>query len=108
MPTASPSAGHPRFARTYAGAVGQMDSRGAAEHRRELLARARGVVVEVGAGAGSNFAHYPGTVERVLAVEPDPYLRAVSAEAARRVRLPIEVRDSVAEALPVGDGGVDT
>ncbi len=34
-----------------------------------------GRVIEVGAGAGSNFAHYPATVEDVMAVEPEPYLR---------------------------------
>jgi len=38
-------------------------------HRDELLAGLLGRVIEVGAGAGSNFAHYPATVEEVVAVE---------------------------------------
>ncbi|BDZ44516.1 class I SAM-dependent methyltransferase [Naasia aerilata] len=107
MPSAPPPAGHPRFARAYARAVGDMDARGGAEHRRELLAPARGVVVEVGSGTGSNFAHYPDAVERVIAIEPDPYLRGLSQEAAARARVPVEVRDGIAEALPAADASAD-
>jgi len=46
---------HPRFARAFAGAVGEMDRRGAREHRRRLLSRATGIVVELGSGTGANF-----------------------------------------------------
>jgi hypothetical protein len=42
-------------------------------HRDELLAGLSGRVIEIGAGAGSNFAHYPATVKDVVAVEPAPY-----------------------------------
>jgi ubiquinone/menaquinone biosynthesis C-methylase UbiE len=81
-----------------------MDARGAAEHRARMLAGLSGTVVEVGAGSGSNFAHYPPEVERVIAVEPDPQLLAVAREAADdRVSLSA----GVAESLPVGDGEVD-
>ena len=46
------------------------------------LAGLTGSVIEVGAGNGLNFAHYPPGVTRVLAVEPAPYLRGVAAQQA--------------------------
>ncbi len=98
---------HPAFARAFAAAVPEMDRRGAERHRRELLGTAAGVVVEVGSGAGSNFRHYPEAVTRVVAVEPAPYLRGLSAEAASSAPVPVEVRDGVAEALPLPDHAVD-
>ena len=39
------------------------------------LAGLKGTVVEVGAGDGANFALYPDEVERIVAVEPEPFLR---------------------------------
>ena len=54
-----------------------MSSHEAAEirrHRDELLAGLSGRVIEVGAGVGTSFAHYPPTVEQVMAVESEPYL----------------------------------
>jgi len=52
---------------------------GGAEHRRTLLAGLEGRVVEVGAGHGLNFAHYPPAVTEVVAVEPSPHLRRLAA-----------------------------
>jgi SAM-dependent methyltransferase len=92
------------FARMWPRAAATMDARGAAEHRTRLLAGLAGRVVEVGAGSGSNFAHYPAEVTRVVAVEPDPDLRALAeAEAGER----IEVHAGVADALPAADGEAD-
>jgi len=36
-----------------------MDRQGGVDHRRRLLAGLTGRVIEVGAGNGLNFAHYP-------------------------------------------------
>lgn len=99
---------NPRFARAFAGAVGEMDRRGAREHRRRLLSRATGIVVELGSGTGANFALYPASVDRVLAIEPEPTLRGLSEEAAKRAPVPVVVLDSVAEALPFDDASADT
>ena len=44
--------------------------------RRRLPAGLRGHVIEIGAGQGLNFEHYPTTVEQLVAVEPEPYLRS--------------------------------
>ena len=75
--------------------------------RRRLLAGLRGRVVEVGAGDGRSFEHYPPTVSEVLAVEPDPTARMKAVERARSAAVPIEVVDGVAEALPAPDGAYD-
>jgi hypothetical protein len=65
----------PIFARVYTKFAEASNRRGGAEHRRKLLADLSGRVIELGAGSGTNFAHYPASVDEVLAVEPEPYLR---------------------------------
>jgi ubiquinone/menaquinone biosynthesis C-methylase UbiE len=97
---------HPLFARLYV----RMTERESAEqidHRRRTLAELRGRVVEVGAGNGRNFGFYPGAVEQVVAVEPEPTLRAHALDAAARAPMPVEVVDAVAEVLPFADASFD-
>jgi len=98
---------HPLFARGYAWLAKREDEAGNIDNRRELLARLSGRVVEVGSGIGSNFAHYPAGVTEVIAVEPEPYLRQKSLEAATGAPVPVRVVDGVADALPVEDGSID-
>jgi ubiquinone/menaquinone biosynthesis C-methylase UbiE len=78
-----------------------------ADHRRRLLAGLEGRVLEVGAGNGLNFPHYPATVTEVLAVEPEPYLHRLALAAAQKVPVPIRVVAGTAEALPAPDATVD-
>jgi len=101
------SKGHPVFARYYARVSQAMETGGMAEYRRQALAGLTGTVIEIGAGNGLNFAHYPAGVTGVLAVEPDPYLRQAAGQQARHAPVPVEVRDGVAERLPAGDGAFD-
>ena len=98
---------HPRFARLFDNASRKMEERGQAEHRRSLLAGLAGRVVEVGAGNGLNFPHYPQAVSEVVAVEPEPYLRGRAHEAAESAPIPVTVLAGTAEALPLEDGSVD-
>ena len=77
------------------------------DERRRLVAGLNGLVVEIGAGAGAMFPHYPTEVASVVAVEPDRNRRAAAERAARRARVPIRVVDGVAERLPLADGAVD-
>ncbi len=50
--------------------------------RRENLAGLSGRVLEIGAGVGTNFGFYPGSVEQVVALEPEPRLAAQARAAA--------------------------
>jgi ubiquinone/menaquinone biosynthesis C-methylase UbiE len=76
-------------------------------HRRELLAGLRGRVLELGAGTGANFAHYPADVREVVAVEPESYLRVQARRAAESAPVPVTVVAGVADALPAEDGAFD-
>ncbi|MBG0832001.1 methyltransferase domain-containing protein [Planomonospora sp. ID67723] len=98
---------HPIFARCYARISRVMEDRGLAAHRRSLLADLSGKVIEIGAGNGLNFAHYPPAVTRVLAVEPEPRLRRLAHAAAASAPVPIEVVDGLAEHLPAADAAFD-
>jgi ubiquinone/menaquinone biosynthesis C-methylase UbiE len=98
---------HPVFARMYARMAAEFEAKGAAEHRDEALAELTGRVVEVGAGTGANFTHYPSTVTEVVAVEPEPYLRQIATEAAASAPVPVTVVNGVADRLPVTDASCD-
>jgi AhpD family alkylhydroperoxidase len=99
------AAQHPVFARVWSHISGKV---GSDKQRSELLAGLRGRVLEVGAGDGRNFAHYPPEVSEVLAVEPEPYLRRLASGAARAAPVPVTVVDGTAELLPHEDGVFDS
>ena len=97
----------PLFARCLARSAAISERKGADAYRRRLLSGLSGRVVEVGAGTGVHFPHYPGTVTEVLAVEPEPNLREMAQAAARDSPVPVRVVSGMAEALPVPDGSMD-
>ncbi|GHH93261.1 class I SAM-dependent methyltransferase [Streptomyces capillispiralis] len=99
---------HPLFARCYARASVAAETRaGMAKVRRGLLGGLSGRVIEIGAGNGLNFAHYPATVSEIVAIEPERALRALAVEAALRAGVPVDVAPGVAEALPVKSEAFD-
>jgi SAM-dependent methyltransferase len=98
---------HPRFARTYLRISAESDRRGSLAHRTRLLAGLTGRVIEVGAGHGPNFAHYPPDVREVVAVEPEDRLRHLAVQAAASAPVPITVLAGHADDLPVGDDEFD-
>jgi ubiquinone/menaquinone biosynthesis C-methylase UbiE len=97
---------HPVFARLWS-LMSRHEPAEIRRHRDELLAGLSGRVIEVGAGTGSNFAHYPATVGQVVAVEPEPYLRERARAAATGANVRIEVLDGVAGRLPADDASFD-
>jgi ubiquinone/menaquinone biosynthesis C-methylase UbiE len=98
---------HPRFARMYVRVAEKADRRGAAEHRARLVDGLTGTVVELGAGHGANFRHYPAAVAEVIAIEPEPTLRAAAGAAAPHAPVPVRVVAGVADDLPLADDSVD-
>jgi SAM-dependent methyltransferase len=89
------------FAAAYDPVVARAERAGIAAARQELLAGARGRVLEIGAGTGLNVEHYPAG-SAVTYTEPDPHM-------ARRLRdRGVAVIEAGAEALPFADGSFDT
>jgi SAM-dependent methyltransferase len=81
---------------------------GMAARRRELLAGARGAVLEIGAGTGRNLRHYPAGLDQLVLTEPCAAManridlgRGPDGVEARLERAP-------AEELPFADGSFDT
>ena len=97
----------PVFSRFYARICPRLEDEGLAELRAELLAGLTGDVVEIGAGNGQNFRHYPAGVRSVVAVEPEPHLRGLAVQAARAATLPVSVRAGRAESLPLPEASAD-
>jgi ubiquinone/menaquinone biosynthesis C-methylase UbiE len=96
------------FSALYDRGFKAMEEAGLREMRRELLAQARGRVVELGAGTGLNLDLYPDSVEDLTLTEPDPHmtkqLRGKLAEFPR----PVDLIEAPAEELPFADSSVDT
>jgi len=97
------------LARFYDAMVRAAEEAGVREWRRELLKRAHGDVVELGAGTGLNLPLYPELSGQLTLTEPDRHMRhqlekRVRASGLRR----IAVVDATAESLPMRDASVDT
>jgi len=61
------------------------------------LAGLTGRILEVGAGTGTNFAHYPAGVTEVIALEPERRLAEVAREAAAAAPVPVIVSTATIE-----------
>lgn len=99
--------GQSRFARYLEQRERRRPDAVARELRRRALAGLRGRVLEVGAGDGRSFEHYPAEVDRLLAVEPDPLGRAAAEARAAAAPIPVEVVAGDAAALPAEDASFD-
>lgn len=75
------------------------------ELREELLSSAKGRVLEIGAGTGLNFSHYPAGVE-IIATDNDESMMRPAQKRGLEKHIKVEVAD--AEALPYQDGEFDT
>jgi SAM-dependent methyltransferase len=95
------------FAAIYDPLMQATEKGGNAERRADVLARARGIAVELGAGTGLNLPHYPSDVDLVL-TEPEPpmarRLRARLQQSGQQAR----VLQAPAERIPLPDGCADT
>ncbi len=75
--------------------------------RQEALATARGTVVEVGFGSGSNVPFYPPAVRTLLAVEPSAVALRLAAERIRAASMAVELIGPDARELPLESSSVD-
>ncbi len=97
------------FVAGYAWVQTRSEAAGMRAIRRDLVRRASGRVLEVGAGTGLNVEHYDDGVDELVLVEPAPAMRDVLRGAVGSAGGPRSVRvlDGTGEALPAGDGTVD-
>lgn len=102
----TPTVRHPLFARFF-DRLSRLMEREAGPERDELLAGLSGRVVEIGAGNGINFGHYPPQITELVAVEPEPYMRAKAQQSGRAAPMTVSVQDGVAERLPLDDASCD-
>jgi ubiquinone/menaquinone biosynthesis C-methylase UbiE len=75
--------------------------------RDEVIGSARGSVLEIGAGTGLNVPRYHD-VDRLVVSEPEEPMRRRLLGRVGQARVPVEVVDAPAEALPFADGEFDT
>ncbi|VEG57294.1 type 12 methyltransferase [Mycolicibacterium aurum] len=92
----SDSVDNPFFARLWT-AMSSREPESLRRLRRENLAGLTGRVLEVGAGTGTNFEFYPGTVTEVVAVEPERRLANLARRAASQAAVPVTVSGDTVE-----------
>ena len=96
------------FAAGYDRFMAGTEKAGLSDRRHELLARAQGRVIEIGAGTGANLQHYgDGVTELVLTEPEEPMAKRLNRTAAASGRS-AEVVRAPAEQLPFPDDSFDT
>ena len=96
------------FAALYDTVSKGSEAAGLRDERRQLLAAAEGVTLEIGAGTGLNLQHYPEAVTRLVLTEPDQHMRRRLARRAKEVYPAAEIVEASAERLPFPDASFDT
>jgi ubiquinone/menaquinone biosynthesis C-methylase UbiE len=77
-------------------------------YRERVVGAAEGRVLEIGIGSGLNLPFYGGGVRQVTGLDPSPRLLARARERASRLPMSVELREGLAERIPLGDSSVDT
>jgi ubiquinone/menaquinone biosynthesis C-methylase UbiE len=103
---------HPIFARLYDPVMKPAERTVLADHRRYLVDKISGAVLDLGAGTGAMFPYFSeatadGGNLTLFAIEPDPHMRRQAVERARKLGLDIEIESAGAEALPFADDSFD-
>ena len=80
---------------------------GLRERRREVLAKASGRTIDVGAGTGANVGLFPDGIELVMA-EPDPHMTKRLRQKLAESGSGVELIEAGAESLPFADDSFDT
>lgn len=79
-----------------------------ADLKTALLGHLRGKILEIGPGAGVNFAYYPKDIDWI-GVEPNPFMFSHLLEEAKHQGFTsLELREGMAEKLPLENNSIDT
>jgi ubiquinone/menaquinone biosynthesis C-methylase UbiE len=76
--------------------------------RERVIGAAGGRVLEVGIGSGLNLPLYGASVRAVVGLEPSAELLRMARDRAARARVPVELLEASAEAVPLDAGSIDT
>jgi ubiquinone/menaquinone biosynthesis C-methylase UbiE len=95
------------FAAAYDRMTAGPEKAGLRAHRQELLASARGRVLEIGGGTGANLPFYGEGVTALTVTEPEEPMARRLARRLREHTLPAELVHASAEELPFADGSFD-
>lgn len=85
-----------------------MKNKAAQAERARFVPQATGVVLEIGVGSGLNIPIYGSGVRKLYALDPSAELLRMARGRAARAAFPVEFLHHPAEAIPLGDGSVDT
>jgi ubiquinone/menaquinone biosynthesis C-methylase UbiE len=85
-----------------------MSSRLLRKPRDRTLAPARGRILEIGFGTGRNLRHYPRTVKRIEAIDPDLDLDRLSMPRIARAAIEVDFHHLDAAHLPFEEARFDT
>jgi len=72
-----------------------------------IAGQATGRALEIGVGTGAKFPYYRA-VEKIVAIEPDPFMLERARKRAAKLGLDVEFHQGPAEALPFADASFDT
>jgi ubiquinone/menaquinone biosynthesis C-methylase UbiE len=75
--------------------------------REQLVADARGRVLEIGIGSGLNLPFYPRELDMLLGLDPSRELLQMAKRHSSWVHFPVELSEGRAEDIPLDDGAVD-
>ncbi|HEY0392078.1 MAG TPA: class I SAM-dependent methyltransferase [Solirubrobacterales bacterium] len=96
------------FAALYDRGLKATEEAGLRQMRREALAQASGLTLDIGAGTGANAGLFPSSVSELVMVEPDPHMfKKLQAKLGGTGERVSSVR-APAERLPFADDSADT
>lgn len=95
------------FSAIYDTLLSGAEEAGLRDRRREVLIRARGRTIDIGAGTGANLGLFPAGTEVVMA-EPDPHMAKRLRQKLTESGSTIELIEAGAEELPFEDSSFDT
>ena len=96
------------FSALYDRAFEATEEAGLRDMRRDLLAQARGRVLELGAGTGLNLELYPEGITDLTLTEPDPHMTKQLRKKLADSNRPAELVEAPAEKLPFDGDSFDT
>jgi len=85
-----------------------MNTEGTRDERKRSLAGVKGAVLEVGFGSGLNLPYYPGTVTKVVGVDPSQTSAQLARKRIAAASFPVEFVSLSAEKLPIADASFDS